>query len=78
MLTIYYFKPCILLLNPNSWCRFTPALSSVPIWLDDVSCSSSDDSLIGCSHSLSTSDCTHSEDVALVCTDGKYSKIQPL
>ena len=58
------------------WCkrihRHPTASSSVPIWLDDVSCSSLDTTLVGCSHSQATSDCNHSEDVAISCASGKY------
>ena len=51
--------------------RHNPASPDVPIWLDDVSCSNSDTTLVGCSHSQATSDCTHSDDVAISCTSGK-------
>ena len=49
-------------------CRFLQALSSVEIWLDDVTCSGSESRLASCSHrGYGVENCAHSEDVALVC-----------
>ncbi|XP_076455166.1 scavenger receptor cysteine-rich domain-containing protein DMBT1-like [Babylonia areolata] len=40
------------------------------IWLDDVSCNGSESSILNCYHSaFDASNCDHSEDVGVICTD---------
>lgn len=42
--------------------------STGQIWLDEVSCNGSEETLLNCSHSpLGTHDCSHSDDVGLMC-----------
>ena len=51
-------------------CRYSPATSSVPTWLDNLRCTSTDTSLLTCRHNgAGNEDCVHSEDVALTCSD---------
>ena len=52
----------------NVQCRYTAASSSVRIWLDEVACSLTDTTLIECSFDPNTGDCSHSEDVAIICS----------
>lgn len=48
---------------------------SVPIWLDDLLCTSSDTSLLTCSHGgIGVENCGHSEDVFVSCTSSGCSK----
>ena len=57
----------------NFFCSFEEASNSVPIWLDGVGCSSGSIlfRLIDCTHNgIGIHDCTHNEDVALVCLGG--------
>ncbi len=52
--------------------RFGSGVSSQSIWLDDVSCNGSESQLIDCSHAgIGFHNCTHSEDVRIVCTNGE-------
>ena len=58
--------------------RYSSASSSTPIWLDDVSCSSTATSLNQCtSRAHGFHDCIHSEDVAISCT-GKQHTVMSL
>ena len=42
--------------------------STTQIWLDEVSCTGSEGTLLNCNHSpLGTHDCEHSNDVGLMC-----------
>ena len=42
--------------------------TSLPILLDDVTCSSSDNLLLLCSHrGIGVDDCSHSEDIEITC-----------
>ena len=44
-------------------------MPSTPIWLDDVICSSTDQTLLQCMHnSVGDVSCDHSDDVALRCS----------
>ena len=62
-----YFK----FITPK-YCRYPQLQVSVPIWLDDLECSSNDTSLRLCSHSgTGQSDCQHSDDVILSCVGRK-------
>ena len=48
--------------------RFSQPIASTEIWLDDVSCSSSDLTLLDCRHrGIGVENCVHSQDVALIC-----------
>ena len=49
--------------------------SSQSIWLADVACSGSESRLIDCSHNSNTSDCRHSEDVGIVCSNGEWERM---
>ena len=43
------------------------------IWLDEVNCQGNESSLLGCQTSLpGNTDCTHAEDVGVICTDGQF------
>ncbi len=47
---------------------FSQASLSTPTWLDELSCRGSESRLINCpANPIGNEDCTHSEDVALVC-----------
>ena len=47
-----------------------------PIWLDDVVCSSTEETILDCTHSpIGIHDCTHIEDVAIQCMPGMYSGV---
>ena len=49
--------------------RYSAASYSVPTWLDDLRCTSTDTSLLTCSHrGIGVEDCSHSEDVAISCS----------
>ena len=51
---------------------FGPGRSSQTIWLDDVACRGSESQLVDCSHAaIGEEDCTHSEDVGIICTNGE-------
>jgi len=51
---------------------FGPGMSSQTIWLDDLVCHGSESQLVDCSHAaIGMEDCTHSEDVGIVCTNGE-------
>ena len=52
---------------------FGSGASSQRIWLDDVACHGSESRLIDCSHDGigNTADCSHIEDVRIVCNIGK-------
>ena len=42
-----------------------------PIWLDDLSCTGAETSIIQCDHrGWASHDCKHSEDIAVRCNDG--------
>ena len=44
-----------------------------PIWLDDVNCTGIENDITECSHSgWGYHDCSHSEDVAIVCLTGTF------
>ena len=51
--------------------RFGSGASTQNIWLDDVACRGSESRLIDCSYDGNTADCSHSEDVGIVCTNGE-------
>ena len=54
--------------------RFGSGVSSQRIWLDNVGCSGSESRLIDCSHAgIGNEDCVHSEDVGIVCSNGKLN-----
>ena len=54
--------------------RFGSGVSSQRIWLDNVACSGSESRLIDCSHAgIGNEDCVHSEDVGIVCSNGKLN-----
>ena len=45
-----------------------------PVWLDDVECMGSEETILNCDHSsVGIHDCTHMEDVAIQCMPGMYS-----
>ena len=47
-----------------------------PIWLDDLSCSGSELTLLQCSHrGLGSHNCTHSKDVGVVCFGSKTGSL---
>eukprot|EP00798_Chlamydomonas_sp_ICE-L_P012965 gene12965-5370_t len=54
--------------NPDAWFSLIGDTSDLPILMDDVSCSGSEATLQYCGFSR-TSDCSHYEDVAIMCTD---------
>ena len=44
-----------------------------PIWLDDVTCLGNETSLLNCQHSdFGVNDCSHYEDVGVMCSTGLY------
>ena len=46
-----------------------------PMWLDDVICSGSEETILDCTHSpIESHDCTHTEDVAIQCMPGMYER----
>ena len=52
--------------------NFDPAASSQSIWLADVACNGSESRLIDCSHAgIGIENCSHYEDVGIVCTNGE-------
>ena len=58
--TLMHTPPCT---------RYSPATSSVPTWLDNLGCTSTDTSLLSCSHNgVGNEDCSHTEDVAVTCS----------
>ncbi|XP_052773120.1 neurotrypsin-like [Mya arenaria] len=47
---------------------FGPGSSSMPILLDDISCSGSESSVLSCSHRpIETHNCGHGEDAGVIC-----------
>eukprot|EP00798_Chlamydomonas_sp_ICE-L_P019371 gene19372-26020_t len=54
--------------NPDAWSSLIGDTSDLPILMDDVSCSGTEAKLQSCEFSR-TSDCSHYEDVAIICTD---------
>ena len=50
---------------------FGSGASSQNILLDNVACSGSESRLIDCSYDDHTADCSHSEDVGIVCSNGE-------
>ena len=54
---------------------FGSGASSQRIWLDNVACRGSESRLIDCSHDSHTADCSHSEDVGIVCTNGEWERM---
>ena len=58
--------------NNNTNSRFGFGASSQSIWLDDVACRGSESRLSICRHAgIGNTDCVHSEDVGIVCTNGE-------
>ena len=51
--------------------RFGSGASTQNILLDDVACRGSESRLIDCNYDGNTADCSHSEDVGIVCTNGE-------
>ena len=51
--------------------RFGSGASTQNILLDDVACRGSESQLIDCNYDGHTADCSHSEDVGIVCTNGE-------
>ncbi len=52
--------------------RFSQALSSTRTWLDELRCSGTESRLINCpANAIGVEDCSHSEDIALSCTESK-------
>ena len=50
-------------------CRYSQASSSTPTWLDNVGCLGTESRLASCSHrGYGNEDCSHSEDIALICS----------
>ena len=49
---------------------FGSGSSSMPIWLDEVQCTTGDRNLSECSHNgWGNNDCSHSEDAGVACTE---------
>ncbi|XP_064388289.1 adhesion G protein-coupled receptor L3-like isoform X2 [Halichondria panicea] len=49
---------------------FSQPSSSTPIWVDELRCLGTESRLIDCpANAIGVEDCTHSEDVALICTE---------
>ena len=58
--------------------RFSQPVASTEIWLDDLSCSSSDLTLLDCRHrGIGVENCVHSQDVALICETGTITPSDP-
>lgn len=50
-----------------------------PIWLDDVVCFGNESSLLQCdTNAPGENDCTHGEDVGVLCTDSEYLRVVAL
>lgn len=45
-----------------------------PIWIDSLSCSTGDVSILDCAYSLDNHDCTHHEDVVVSCFTGRRAE----
>ena len=54
---------------------FGSGASSQRIWLDNVACSGSESRLIDCSLDSNTADCSHSDDVGIVCSIGEWKRM---
>ena len=51
---------------------FNEISSNSPTWLDELRCSGTESELIDCpANAIGVEDCTHTQDVALVCGTGK-------
>ncbi len=51
---------------------FSQASLFTPTWLDELRCLGTERRLVDCpANTIGDEDCTHSEDVALICTTGK-------
>ncbi len=53
---------------------FGSGASSQNILLDSVACRGSESRLIDCNYDGNTADCSHSEDVGIVCTNGELGR----
>ena len=53
---------------------FGSGASSQNILLDSVACRGSESQLIDCNYDGNTADCSHSEDVGIVCTNGELGR----
>ena len=60
----------------HSLYRFTPDYSQ-PIWLDEVNCTQLELHLLRCDHrSIGRHDCTHTEDIAVECSEQHNSELK--
>lgn len=59
--------------DPTVYTNAAFGQGSLPILLDDVSCSGSESTLTSCSYDSNTADCSHAEDAGVKCQHGKFN-----
>eukprot|EP00798_Chlamydomonas_sp_ICE-L_P030945 gene30945-36001_t len=61
--------PLSIFQNPILWFSFQQGSEAMPILMDEVNCDGSETSLQSCEYMYRNTDCSHKEDVVVVCTN---------